>query len=209
MRYYEGNPALKAVLDAISGGASRPTSRTVTGRWSTRCCGAATTTCCWPTTTPTSKTQLRVDALYSHREAWAREGDRQRRRHGRLLFRPHDREYARQDLEHRACKLPPRHGYDRRHEPSACRTCLHVADPHRHRPDPPAARHGDPFAVLGAHADAQRPASGCAASCPGGPGGGRAPTASRCRVLTRCCTQDGVFEACMLGSTAARLPAAA
>jgi starch phosphorylase len=35
MRIYEGNPALKAVLDAIAGGAFSPDEPAATGRWST------------------------------------------------------------------------------------------------------------------------------------------------------------------------------
>jgi hypothetical protein len=60
-----------------------------TGPWWIRCCGAATTTCCWPTLTLRGA-QARVDALYRP-AAWARKAIANVAGMGAvLLIRPHD-----------------------------------------------------------------------------------------------------------------------
>jgi 1,4-alpha-glucan branching enzyme len=96
------------------------------------CCGAATTTCCWPTTTPTSRPR-RASTRCTATPGLGVQGHAQRGRHGHVLVRPHDPRIRPRDLEHRA---PARSGL-MLHERDVQLLCQ--------------GRHGDPFGVLGLH----------------------------------------------------------
>jgi hypothetical protein len=90
MRYLRSNPQLKAVLDAIAGGAFSPDEP---GRYR-----GLVDALLWggdhylllADYAAYVAAQAKVDALYRQPEAWAAQGHCQRRRHGAVLVGPHD-----------------------------------------------------------------------------------------------------------------------
>ena len=130
-------------------------------RWSTRCCGAATTTCCWPTMPTTSRRRPGSTTCIATPARLGCEGDRQRRRHGRVLVGSDDPRICRTDLAYRARAALTRR--NRRDAVAAarrrrCRSAA-VATAAAERGEPwPLGAHWDGdgvnFAVFSAHAQA-------------------------------------------------------
>ena len=111
-------------------------------------CSTTTPTCCWPTSPTTSQAQARVDALFARAGRLGRARAAQHRRHGRVLGRPHDcastwngSGRCRPDGEKRLDTMSSAfHRADRMIDDADVLALL-------------GGRHGDPFAVLGLHAD--------------------------------------------------------
>ena len=68
---YESNANLREVLDALASGEFSHGDRTSSSRWSTPC-SPATTTCCWPTTSPTSTARTASAVAYQRSGGWTR-----------------------------------------------------------------------------------------------------------------------------------------